>query len=59
MKRLIILLVLCGAAATFMALRPLGVVRGYLAGSGWKEYKERGSVCGVELPAERFAVANG
>jgi phosphoribosylaminoimidazole-succinocarboxamide synthase len=27
------------------------VVRGYLAGSGWKEYRERGSVCGVKLPA--------
>jgi phosphoribosylaminoimidazole-succinocarboxamide synthase len=27
------------------------VVRGYLAGSGWKEYQERGSVCGVRLPA--------
>jgi phosphoribosylaminoimidazole-succinocarboxamide synthase len=27
------------------------VVRGYLAGSGWKEYVERGAVCGVELPA--------
>lgn len=26
------------------------VVRGYLDGSGWKEYRERGSVCGVELP---------
>jgi phosphoribosylaminoimidazole-succinocarboxamide synthase len=26
------------------------VVRGYLAGSGWKEYRERGSVCGVPLP---------
>jgi phosphoribosylaminoimidazole-succinocarboxamide synthase len=26
------------------------VVRGYLAGSGWKEYRETGSVCGVELP---------
>lgn len=26
------------------------VVRGYLAGSGWKEYQERGSVCGVPLP---------
>lgn len=26
------------------------VVRGYLAGSGWKEYKERGSICGVALP---------
>jgi len=27
------------------------VVRGYLSGSGWKEYRQRGSVCGVPLPA--------
>ena len=27
------------------------VVRGYLAGSGWKEYRERGTVCGIRLPA--------
>jgi phosphoribosylaminoimidazole-succinocarboxamide synthase len=27
------------------------VARGYLSGSGWREYRERGSVCGVELPA--------
>ena len=27
------------------------VVRGYLAGSGWKEYREHRSVCGVRLPA--------
>lgn len=27
------------------------VIRGYLAGSGWKEYREHGSVCGVRLPA--------
>ncbi|HEX4333696.1 MAG TPA: phosphoribosylaminoimidazolesuccinocarboxamide synthase [Usitatibacter sp.] len=26
------------------------VVRGYLEGSGWKEYQESGSVCGVKLP---------
>jgi phosphoribosylaminoimidazole-succinocarboxamide synthase len=26
------------------------VVRGYLAGSGWKEYKENGTVCGIALP---------
>ena len=26
------------------------VVRGYLAGSGWKEYKEHGTVCGQKLP---------
>ena len=34
--------------------RPLpveAVVRGYLEGSGWKEYQERGRVCGVALPA--------
>ena len=27
------------------------VARGYLSGSGWKEYQQTGSVCGVELPA--------
>jgi phosphoribosylaminoimidazole-succinocarboxamide synthase len=27
------------------------VVRGYLSGSGWKEYRQSGSVCGIELPA--------
>lgn len=27
------------------------VVRGYLSGSGWKEYKESGQVCGIELPS--------
>lgn len=26
------------------------VVRGYLSGSGWKEYREGGSVCGIPLP---------
>lgn len=26
------------------------VARGYLAGSGWKEYQETGKVCGVEIP---------
>jgi phosphoribosylaminoimidazole-succinocarboxamide synthase len=26
------------------------VVRGYLSGSGWKEYKETGEVCGIRLP---------
>ena len=26
------------------------VVRGYIAGSGWKEYKKNKSICGVELP---------
>ena len=35
-------------------LRPLpieAIVRGYLAGSGWKEYKASGTVCGIPLPA--------
>ena len=27
------------------------VVRGYLSGSGWKEYREKQSVCGIALPA--------
>lgn len=27
------------------------VVRGYLAGSGWKEYRSDGTVCGIRLPA--------
>jgi phosphoribosylaminoimidazole-succinocarboxamide synthase len=27
------------------------VVRGYLSGSGWKEYQDRGTVCGIPLPA--------
>ena len=26
------------------------VVRGYLSGSGWEEYKKRGSICGISLP---------
>jgi phosphoribosylaminoimidazole-succinocarboxamide synthase len=26
------------------------VVRGYLAGSGWKEYRQQGTVCGIRLP---------
>lgn len=35
-------------------LKPLpieAVVRGYLAGSGWREYRQNGQVCGVSLPA--------
>jgi phosphoribosylaminoimidazole-succinocarboxamide synthase len=27
------------------------VARGYLAGSGWKEYRQHGTVCGIPLPA--------
>jgi len=35
-------------------LQPLpveAIVRGYLIGSGWKEYRAEGSVCGITLPA--------
>lgn len=35
-------------------LKPLpieAVVRGYLVGSGWKEYQKSGTVCGIALPA--------
>jgi phosphoribosylaminoimidazole-succinocarboxamide synthase len=28
------------------------IVRGYITGSGWAEYKRRGTVCGIELPAD-------
>ena len=27
------------------------VVRGYLVGSGWKDYQNTGSVCGIDLPS--------
>mgnify|MGYP003588711959 CR=1 FL=1 len=44
---------LSGRSLLVRKARPLPVecvVRGYLAGSGWKEYQETGSVCGQELP---------
>jgi phosphoribosylaminoimidazole-succinocarboxamide synthase len=43
-----------GRSMLVQRLRPIpveAVVRGYLAGSGWKEYQESRSVCGVPLPA--------
>jgi phosphoribosylaminoimidazole-succinocarboxamide synthase len=43
-----------GRSMLVKRLKPLpieAVVRGYLAGSGWKEYQETQSVCGVKLPA--------
>ena len=43
-----------GRAVVAMKLKPLpveAVTRGYLIGSGWKDYQRTGSVCGVELPA--------
>ena len=42
-----------GRAMLVKRLKPLpveAVVRGYLAGSGWKEYQANGEVCGVKLP---------
>ncbi len=44
---------LIGRSMLVRKARPLPVecvVRGYLAGSGWKEYQESGSVCGIALP---------
>jgi phosphoribosylaminoimidazole-succinocarboxamide synthase len=43
-----------GRSMLVQRLKPIpveAVVRGYLAGSGWKEYQETQSVCGVPLPA--------
>src|SRR5438552_6390472 len=45
---------LVGRSMIVRKTRPLPVecvVRGYLAGSGWKEYQQSQSVCGIELPA--------
>ena len=43
-----------GRSMLVKRLKPIpveAVVRGYLAGSGWKEYQQSSSVCGVPLPA--------
>ena len=43
-----------GRAVVAKRLTPIlveAVVRGYLAGSGWKDYQETGSVCGIALPS--------
>jgi phosphoribosylaminoimidazole-succinocarboxamide synthase len=45
---------LTGRSMIVRKTKPLAVecvVRGYLAGSGWKEYQESQSVCGIKLPA--------
>jgi len=47
------LALLAGRAVIVRRLQPLpieAVVRGYLIGSGWKDYRSRGSVCGICLP---------
>jgi phosphoribosylaminoimidazole-succinocarboxamide synthase len=43
-----------GRAIVTKRLKPImveAVVRGYLSGSGWKDYQETGSICGIKLPA--------
>ncbi|SMC27473.1 phosphoribosylaminoimidazole-succinocarboxamide synthase [Andreprevotia lacus DSM 23236] len=42
-----------GRAVVCKRLKPVpveAIVRGYIAGSGWKEYKQHGTVCGIALP---------
>jgi phosphoribosylaminoimidazole-succinocarboxamide synthase len=46
--------VLRGRSMLTRKTRPIDiecVARGYLSGSGWKEYQERGTVCGIALPS--------
>jgi phosphoribosylaminoimidazole-succinocarboxamide synthase len=43
-----------GRAVVVKRLKPIlveAVVRGYLIGSGWKDYQDTGAVCGIKLPA--------
>jgi phosphoribosylaminoimidazole-succinocarboxamide synthase len=43
-----------GRAFVVRRLQPLpieAIVRGYVAGSGWKEYRKSGTICGIALPA--------
>jgi phosphoribosylaminoimidazole-succinocarboxamide synthase len=42
-----------GRSVVVKKLKPLpieAVVRGYIIGSGWKDYQQTGKVCGIELP---------
>lgn len=43
-----------GRAVVVKRLKPImveAVVRGYIIGTGWKDYEETGTVCGIKLPA--------
>ena len=43
-----------GRAIVVRKLKPLpveAIVRGYIIGSGWKDYQRTGAVCGIQLPA--------
>lgn len=45
---------LAGRSIVVKRLKPLpveAIVRGYLIGSGWKDYQQTGAVCGITLPA--------
>ncbi len=45
--------VLAGRSMLVKKAKPLAVeciVRGYVSGSGWKDYKDTGSICGMKLP---------
>src|SRR6476660_5466426 len=45
---------IAGRAMVVRRLQPLlveAVVRGYIIGSGWKDYEKTGMVCGIRLPA--------
>jgi phosphoribosylaminoimidazole-succinocarboxamide synthase len=45
--------ILSGRSMLVKKAKPLPVeciVRGYITGSGWKEYKKSGSICGIKLP---------
>jgi len=46
--------ILRGRSMWVKKARPLAaecIVRGYVSGSGWKDYKANGSICGIQLPA--------
>ena len=46
--------ILAARAVVVKKLTPVkveAIVRGYLAGSGWKDYQQTGAVCGIALPA--------
>ena len=48
-----VLKILRHRAVVVKRLKPLpleAIVRGYIIGSGWKDYQETGAVCGIELP---------
>jgi len=46
--------VLAGRSMVVKKAKPLPIeciVRGYISGSGWKDYRKTGAVCGIKLPA--------